>query len=127
MDDEEALAAAFANLFALLDARYAHQLVPGMHTARTGRDEIEKMMRDPRITSAVIARAACIGTELESDSNVARRHAQFAVYLQRKLTEEHVAAQERMTRAADRLASASWGLAAVSLALAIATYWKTFH
>lgn len=113
-------------------AHHAVQSGVGSH------DKLQEFVASSRCDSAVICRSIAIAARDGNGLVPALSRQLLEAHLQTKLTTEHIAAQERMSSAADELqkaalkvsqsskwlAAASVALAIVSLVLSIAELWK---
>lgn len=117
--DEEQRARRFADQFSLIDPTTSGVGDHQKREAIRARADLERMMESGEATSTVIARAMSIAIEDCNSNFIPGKIALISAYLQRKLTQEHVAAQERMTAAAD-------GLQKAALKVSRSSYWMTF-
>lgn len=120
-DQEEVLARKFAEPFYRIDRGLVSLGEHVTYEASEARNDLERMMADPRFTSAVIARAMTVATENVSSNFLNYKVTAVNAYLQRRLTEEHVKAQQAMSRAAEDLSRASLKLNQLGVRLTAAS------
>jgi hypothetical protein len=120
--DQEECARRFANQFSLIDPTMSGVGEHQMREAIKARATLEGMMSNGEASSDVIARAMTIAIENCNAGFIPGKIAILNAYLQRKLTEEHVVAQQDMTSAADRLQEAANRVANSSYWMAVASF-----
>ena len=123
--DEEARARHFAAQLRIIDRTTVAADEAYKQEAADARSELERMMTSGEASSSVISRAITIAVEYHGAASIPGKIAQVTAYLQRKLTEEHVAAQARIAKAAEHLARATYALALIGVLLAIAQAWPS--